>query len=170
MSDRRESSGKVVGFIGTGTMGAPMASCILATGHELVVHDARREAAEPLLDAGARWAASAAEVARQAKLVCTSLPGPAEVEEVVTGAAGLLAGAAPGTIHADLSTISFAAARDLARREADGGVRFLDSPVSGGVFKAATAKRSPRPSRFWKRSASKSSTSVARTAPPRSRS
>jgi 3-hydroxyisobutyrate dehydrogenase-like beta-hydroxyacid dehydrogenase len=127
---------ETVGFVGTGTMGAPMAGCLLRAGLAVVVHDARREAAAALVEAGARWADSPAEVARAARVTCTSLPGPHEVEAVLRGDDGLLAGAGEGAIHVDLSTISFAAARRFAEASAEAGVRYLDAPVSGGVWKA----------------------------------
>jgi 3-hydroxyisobutyrate dehydrogenase len=125
-----------VGFVGTGTMGAPMAQCILSRGHRLVVHDLRRDAATALVDAGASWAETPAEVAGLADVVCTSLPGPAEVEAALTGTNGVLAGMRPRAIHVDLSTVSFAAARRFAELAAERGTRYLDAPVSGGVFKA----------------------------------
>jgi 3-hydroxyisobutyrate dehydrogenase len=128
-------SGKI-GFVGTGTMGAPMAHRILAAGHALVVHDIRREAGADLVAAGALWADSPAAVAAEADIVCTSLPGPAEVEAALTGARGILAGMRAGALHVDLSTVSFAAARRFAALAAGAGTRHLDAPVSGGVFKA----------------------------------
>src|SRR5438445_314180 len=95
-----------VGFIGLGTMGRPMAENVAAAGHELTVNDVRPVAGEPLVARGARWASSPAEAARGAEVVLTSLPGPREVEAVVLGPDGVLAGAGRGTIYADLSTSS----------------------------------------------------------------
>lgn len=126
----------VFGFVGTGTMGRPMARCVLDAGHRVVVHDARREAAAPLVSAGAEWVASPREVAERCPVVLTSLPGPPEVDEVVRGADGLLAGARDGSVHVDLTTVSVAFARRLAGIEAAHGVRYADAPVSGGVFAA----------------------------------
>jgi 3-hydroxyisobutyrate dehydrogenase len=114
-----------------------MAKRLLDAGHALVVHDVRREAAEPLVAAGARWAATPAEVAAQCRVVFTSLPGPPEVDAVATGPNGLLAGARPGDVHADLSTNAFDAVRALAAREAERGVLLVDAPVSGGAHGAA---------------------------------
>ena len=126
-----------IGFIGTGTIGGPMARRLLETGHSLVVHDLREEATLPLLRAGARAAASPREVAARCRLVLTSLPGPAEVEAVAVGEAGLLAGARAGDLHVDLSTSSWAMVRRLAALEAKAGVLLLDAPVSGGAAGAA---------------------------------
>lgn len=122
-----------VGFIGTGHMGNPMARHLIAAGNELVVHDLHEEAAANLLELGAVWAESPAAVARQCTVVFTSLPGPADVEGVATAPDGILAGAAFGLIHVDLSSNSPAAVRRLAAIEAERGVTLLDAPVSGAV-------------------------------------
>jgi len=126
-----------IGFIGVGTIGGPMARRLLERGHALVVHDVRSEALGPLEEAGARTAASPREVAERCRVVLTSLPGPAEVESVVGGEAGILAGAERGDVHVDLSTSSWAMVRRLAALEARAGVELLDAPVSGGVVGAA---------------------------------
>jgi 3-hydroxyisobutyrate dehydrogenase-like beta-hydroxyacid dehydrogenase len=110
-----------------------MAANIVAAGHEVLVHDVRREAAAELEGAGATWAASPAEAAAGVEAVLLSLPTPPIVEEVVTGASGVFAGAAPGTTIIDLSTNSPSVVRDLAAKAAERGLAFLDAPVSGGV-------------------------------------
>jgi 3-hydroxyisobutyrate dehydrogenase-like beta-hydroxyacid dehydrogenase len=125
------------GFIGLGTIGGPMACRLLETGRRLVVHDLRPEAADPLVESGAAAAASPREVAARCRVVLTSLPGPAEVEAVVGGEQGILAGARPGDVHVDLSTSSWAMVRRLARVEAEAGVALVDAPVSGGAAAAA---------------------------------
>jgi 3-hydroxyisobutyrate dehydrogenase len=122
-----------VGFIGTGTIGAPMAKRLLDAGHALVVCDRVEAATASLVADGATRAESARDVAEACRVVFTSLPGPAEVEEVVTGTDGLLAGARAGDVHVDLSTSAFDAVRALAAREAEAGVLLLDAPVSGGA-------------------------------------
>ena len=73
-------------------MGSGMAANLQKAGHELVVHDLRRAAAEPHLAAGAVWADSPRAVAEASEVVFTSLPGPPEVEAVALGDNGLLAG------------------------------------------------------------------------------
>jgi 3-hydroxyisobutyrate dehydrogenase-like beta-hydroxyacid dehydrogenase len=123
-----------VGFIGTGTIGTPMAKRLLDAGHALVVCDRVEAATAPLTAAGAERAGSAREVAAQCRVVFTSLPGPAQVEEVATG---LLEAARPGDVHVDLSTSAFDAVRALAAREAAAGVHLVDAPVSGGAHGAA---------------------------------
>ena len=65
-----------LGFVGTGTMGNPMAHCLLAAGHQLTVYDIRREATTNLCALGARWVDSPCAVAAASEVVFTSLPGP----------------------------------------------------------------------------------------------
>jgi 3-hydroxyisobutyrate dehydrogenase-like beta-hydroxyacid dehydrogenase len=121
-----------IGFIGLGTMGASMASNLQRAGHQLVVHDVRKDAAAPHLAVGAAWAGTAREVGEAAELVFSSLPGPAEVEAVALGEEGLLAGMRPETAYFDLSTNSPTLIRRLHATFAGRGVHLLDSPVSGG--------------------------------------
>jgi 3-hydroxyisobutyrate dehydrogenase-like beta-hydroxyacid dehydrogenase len=121
-----------VGFIGLGTMGASMAANLQNSGHLLIVHDLRRDAAAPHLAAGAQWADSPREVAAAAEVVFASLPGPPEVEAVALGADGLLAGMREGGAFFDLSTNSPTMVRRLHAAFAAQGIHLLDSPVSGG--------------------------------------
>ncbi len=72
-----------LGFIGTGTMGNPMSRCLIDGGHQLTVHDLRREATTNLCEMGAAWADSPRAVAEASEIVFTSLPGPVEMEQVV---------------------------------------------------------------------------------------
>jgi 3-hydroxyisobutyrate dehydrogenase len=122
-----------VGFIGTGNIGNPMARHLIEAGHDVVLNDLRQEAAENLLELGATWAASPAEVAKACRIVFTSLPGPPEVEAVVSADDGILAGAQSGDVHIDLSSNSITTVRRLVEREALQGVHYIDSPVTGGV-------------------------------------
>jgi 3-hydroxyisobutyrate dehydrogenase-like beta-hydroxyacid dehydrogenase len=136
-SEPKASEARQVGFIGTGTIGAPMAKRLLDAGNALVVCDRVDSATAPLVAAGASLAGSPREVAAACRVVFTSLPGPHEVEEVATGKGGLLEGARPGDVHVDLSTSAFDAVRALAAREAAAGVHLVDAPVSGGAMGAA---------------------------------
>ena len=77
-----------VGFIGLGMMGKGMAANLQKAGHDLVVHDLSRAAAEPFLAKGAVWANSPREVGAQSEIVFTSLPVPADVEQVALGPMG----------------------------------------------------------------------------------
>ena len=125
-----------IAFIGLGNMGGPMALNLMKAGHSLVVHDIRKETAEPHLAQGATWAASVRDAAREGELILTSLPGPPEVEAVALGPDGILRAAQPGSIYADLSTNSPTVMRKIHAAFKEKGVHVLDSPVSGGVIGA----------------------------------
>lgn len=129
-----------IGFIGLGTMGASMAANLQKARYELVVSDIRRDAAARHLDAGAEWAATPREVAARCDVVFTSLPGPKEVEAVVFGPDGLLAGAHPGMAYFDLSTNAQALMRRVHAAMAEKGADAFDSPVSGGPKGAETGR------------------------------
>lgn len=122
-----------IGFIGTGNMGNPMARNLIRAGYQLVIHDLRPEAAANLLELGAVWAESPEAVASQVDVLFTSLPGPAEMERVLTGPGGILGGARPGLVYFDLTTNLPATVRRLAPVAAQRGVTLLDAPVSGGA-------------------------------------
>jgi 3-hydroxyisobutyrate dehydrogenase len=129
-----------IGFIGLGNMGGPMALNLIKAGHALTVNDIRRNMAEPHLAAGARWADTPADVARDCELVLTSLPGPKEVEAVCLGGEnGIIHGIRKGTVYADLSTNSPTVIRSLHATFAERGITMLDAPVSGGVPGARNA-------------------------------
>lgn len=126
-----------IGFIGTGNMGKPMAANLIKAGHELVVHDARKQATDELVAQGARWADTPRAVAQATQVTLTSLPGPAEVEQVALGANGILAGAAQGHVYIDMSTSIPSTLRKIAAQAAARGVEVLDAPVTGGGVRAA---------------------------------
>ena len=121
-----------VGFIGLGTMGGSMAFNTIQGGHELVVHDIRRESATRHLEAGATWVDSPREVAEASDIVFTSLPGPTEVEAVFLGDDGILQGMSSGKVYFDLSTSTPNLIRRLHDIALGQGVQVLDAPVSGG--------------------------------------
>jgi len=125
-----------IGFIGLGNMGGSMALNLMKAGHTLVVNDVRKEAAKEHLAGGARWADSAKETAQGNELILTSLPGPADVEAVALGPNGILAGANPGSVYADLSTNSPTVMRKIHAAFKEKGVHVLDAPVSGGAIGA----------------------------------
>jgi 3-hydroxyisobutyrate dehydrogenase len=129
-----------IGFIGLGNMGGPMALNLINAGHTLVVHDIRENMAEPHISGGAKWADTPADVARDAELVLTSLPGPKEVEAVCLGGEnGIIHGIKKGAVYADLSTNSPTVVRRLHGIFAEKGIPMLDAPVSGGVPGARNA-------------------------------
>lgn len=122
-----------IAYIGTGTMGKPMATRLFNAGFDPVIYDAYKVCADSLIEMGARWADTLQDVCEQAKIVLLSLPGPVEVNAVVAGPGGLLEGLAPGSIIVDMSTNSVSMVRELAAKAADKQIAFIDSPVTGGL-------------------------------------
>jgi 3-hydroxyisobutyrate dehydrogenase-like beta-hydroxyacid dehydrogenase len=129
-----------VGFIGLGMMGKGMAANLQKTGHDLVVHDLNRAAAEPFLANGAVWASSPRQVGEAAEVVFTSLPVPADVEAVALGPNGLIEGMRPDSAFFDMSTNSVAMVRKIHAAFAEKNLYMLDSPVSGGPSGAASGR------------------------------
>ncbi|MFC9894850.1 NAD(P)-dependent oxidoreductase [Nocardia sp. NPDC127579] len=130
MSDR-------IGFIGLGSMGAPMAERLLAWPGGLTVSDVRAEAIRPYMDSGAASAFSGAQVAEQCQVVSIVVVDDDQVRTVVTGPDGILQTAKPGTVVAVHSTIGDRTAEQLAAECAVRGVEFVDAPISGGAPGAA---------------------------------
>jgi 3-hydroxyisobutyrate dehydrogenase len=119
-----------VGFIGTGRMGAPMAGNLVAAGYSLVVHDAHPGAARSLVERGAEWAGSPADVAKRAETIITIVPSSREVEAVV----GLmLPELGPRHLLVEMTTADPSSTRRLAKDVTARGAAMIDAPVSGGV-------------------------------------
>jgi len=127
---------KQIGFIGLGLMGRPMAKNLLKAGFQLTVHSRSQGPVSELAALGATPAASPREVAAASEVVITMVPDAPDVEAVATGPEGILAGAKPGLIHVDMSTISPVATRRIAEMERKARVAMLDAPVSGGTVGA----------------------------------
>src|ERR1700742_3157207 len=121
-----------VGFIGLGVMGAPMARNLLAAGFDVVAWNRSAGPLEELAAAGARAADGPGAVAREADVVISIVKDDAAVREVLAGPEGAIAAARPGSLVIDMSTVSPAAARELAEEAAAREGAFLDAPVSGG--------------------------------------
>ena len=128
-----------LGFIGLGVMGRPMALHLIQAGHELSVYARRAEAAQPLVDAGARRLATPAEVAAASEAVFTMVTTGADVEQVALGEDGIVHGAKPGTVVIDMGTIPPGTARRIAAALAAKGIEAIDAPVSGGEVGAQNA-------------------------------
>src|SRR6266852_7270255 len=120
-------------------MGKPMAKHLLAAGHRLLVHNRSRGAVDELVAAGATAAASPAEAARGSSVIITMLPDTPDVERVIAGENGVLAGLQKGAVVIDMSSISPVATERLATLVADKGGSMLDAPVSGGEIGAINA-------------------------------
>jgi len=122
-----------VGFVGLGGMGGPMASNLMKAGYGMVLHNRTREKAEKLAAEGeGEVADTPREVAERCDVVITMLPGPSEVETVVSREGGLFEAMRRNLLVVDMSTSSPTLARELARRAREREASMLDAPVSGG--------------------------------------
>lgn len=121
-----------LGFIGLGLMGKPMAKNLLKAGYPLVVHNRSRSVVQELVSEGAEEGFSPQDVASRVEVIFTNLPDSPDVELVVFGNDGILAGSSPGQIFVDHSTIKPSLARKIAAEFESRGGYALDAPVSGG--------------------------------------
>ena len=123
----------ILGFVGVGRMGGPMASRLLDAGHRLCVYDLSEAATAPLVARGAQLAASPAEVASVASIVIISLPTPDVVKQVVLGGNGGIINGSSVKLVIDLSTTGPTVATEVAAQLAERRIGWVDAPVSGGV-------------------------------------
>ena len=150
-----------VGFIGLGSMGSAMAGRLLAAGFELHVWARRPASANSLVAQGAILCASPVALARSVEMLCTNVTSSADVEELVTGADGLIGGLTAGSLHIDFSTIAPEVARRIARLYAAREIDFVDAPVSGG----SSAAKSGSLAIMWGGCASRAGELAARLKP-----
>ena len=136
MKRTRRSKG-TVGQIGLGIMGGAFARHLLATGFNVVGYDVASAAVRAFTRAGGRAARSCAEVAARTRILITSLPSPAAMEEAYFGKQGIAEGARPGTIVIEASTMTLELKESLRRRLARRRVVLLDCPISGTGAQAA---------------------------------
>lgn len=122
----------ILGFVGVGKMGGPMAMRLLDAGYGLSVYDTSAAAIAPLMARGATVAASPAQVASTAEIVLISLPTPSTVKAVTLGPDGITEGSRV-RIVIDLGTTGPVVAREIAAALARRQITLVDSPVTGGV-------------------------------------
>ena len=120
----------VVGLIGLGNLGNPMALSALEAGYQMVVHSLSKDEATNLIERGARWADSVAEVGATSDVVITVLPTPRHVREIMIGDGGVLAAMKPGSTFIDMSTSSVDVANEIKALAGPRGVSVMDAPVS----------------------------------------
>jgi len=120
----------VVGLIGLGNLGKPMALSLLASGYRMVVNSLQKSEADDLVQRGAVWADSAAEVASQVDVFITVLPGPTQVREIMIGSGGALARMKTGSTFIDMSTSSVVIANEIKAIADPRGVAVMEAPVS----------------------------------------
>jgi 3-hydroxyisobutyrate dehydrogenase len=132
-------NGMRIGWIGTGVMGRAMCGHLMNAGHRLFVHNRTRAKADDLLARGAQWCDTPGKVAQRSEAVFSIVGYPKDVETVILGPDGVLAGAAPGTTIVDMTTSSPQLAARIFEQAKAKGVAALDAPVSGGDVGAREA-------------------------------
>jgi 3-hydroxyisobutyrate dehydrogenase len=125
-----------VGFIGLGHMGGPMCGHVIDAGFEVSAFDLDSAAVQRAASAGARAAESVADCARGAEILVTSLPGPPQVSEVLTGDGGAIAALASGALVIEMSTSSLEVGRVALACARERGVALIDAPVAGQTIGA----------------------------------
>jgi 3-hydroxyisobutyrate dehydrogenase len=121
-------------------LGVHLASSLQRNGFDLTVNDIRKELASDLIAKGAKWADNPKALAQNVDIVITCLPSPAVVQKVMLSDDGVLAGLAKGGVWMEMSTNDRHVIEEIAAIAAQQGVDTLESPVTGGVHKAASGK------------------------------
>lgn len=125
-----------IGFIGLGIMGKPMSKNLLKANYSLIVSDLNQTSVNELVALGAMGATSIKALAAQCDVIITMLPNSPQVRQVVLGEEGVIAGAKPGSVLIDMSSIAPLASQEIAAELAKKNISMLDAPVSGGEPKA----------------------------------
>jgi 3-hydroxyisobutyrate dehydrogenase len=134
-----EAGSTRIGWVGTGVMGGSMCAHLIAAGYAATVNSRTRERAEPLLEQGAAWAQTPAEVAADADVTFTMVGYPADVREVILSEHGVLVTAKPGSVIIDMSTSEPSLAKEIFDTARERGIASVDAPVSGGDVGARNA-------------------------------
>ncbi len=121
-----------LGWIGTGVMGASMCGHLMDAGFRMTVHSRTRSKADGLIERGAVWAESPRAVAEKSDVVFSIVGFPEDVQEVILGEDGVLAGLREGGVVVDMTTSRPSLARDIHAAAAQRGIAAVDAPVSGG--------------------------------------
>lgn len=129
-----------IGFIGTGVMGKSMASHLLKNGYPLHIFTRTKEKATELIEEGAIWEETVADIAQKADVIITMIGTPEDVENVYFSENGLLAHAKSGTFMIDMTTSKPSLAVKIYEHAKEKGIHTLDAPVSGGDVGAKNAK------------------------------
>ena len=131
-----------LGFIGLGVMGSEMVNRLLSKGHSVLGYNRTRSKAEWLVKKGMKWADSPRAVAAGSDVIFSMVTNSAALASITDGPEGILAGLAPGTIFADISTVSPAFSREVAAKVRAKDCDMVDCPVSGSVITLQEGKLS----------------------------
>ena len=121
-----------VGWVGTGVMGASMCGHVLDAGYAVAVTSRTRSKADGLIERGATWMDTPAQVAAASNITCAIVGYPRDVQEVFLGPDGLIAGASEGDVVIDMTTSNPSIAVDIDTAARAAGIGAVDAPVSGG--------------------------------------
>lgn len=132
----------IVGFIGIGVMGKSMAGHLLKAGYRVLVYTRTKAKAEEIIQEGAEWRKTVAEVAVESKVVVTMVGYPSDVEEVYLGGNGILRHAQANSYFIDMTTSMPSLAAHIYEEAKEKGMHALDAPVSGGDIGAREARLS----------------------------
>ena len=130
----------VIGFVGTGVMGKSMAGHLLRAGYQVLAYNRTKARAEELIQMGAVWQDTVAELAARSDLIITIVGYPKDVEEVYLGKDGIINHARTGSYLVDMTTSAPALARKIYAEALAKGMYALDAPVSGGDIGAKEAR------------------------------
>ena len=122
-----------IGFIGMGHMGSHIALRLLASGYSLTVYDRTMEKTQPAVSHGAHVAATPRTVAEQSDVIMSSVTDDVALQAVMFGPEGILAGARPGTIAIEMSTVSPTASPHVYEAAKEHGLQMIDADVLGSV-------------------------------------
>jgi 3-hydroxyisobutyrate dehydrogenase len=121
-----------VGWIGTGVMGSRMCRHIIDAGYNVYIHNRTHSKAKLLLEEGAQWCDSPAEVARESNYIVTIVGYPSDVKDVILGDSGIIENAQSGSYIIDMTTSTPSLAENIHAIASKEGMYALDAPVSGG--------------------------------------
>ena len=120
----------IVGLIGLGNLGRPMALSLLDSGYDLVVNSLNKSESDDLVKRGATWADDAEKVASRVDVLITVLPGPTQVRDIMIGSGGALSRMKSGSTFIDMSTSTVVVADEIRALAEPRGVAVMDAPVS----------------------------------------
>ena len=120
-----------IGFIGLGIMGHSMAMNLIKNNYDLTVYNRTKSKADALIKAGAKWAETPAEAAKDADILFTMLGDPKAVRETALGESGFLSSLKKNSLWVDCSTVNPSFSKEMNRKAKENGISFMDAPVSG---------------------------------------
>ncbi len=129
-----------IGWIGTGVMGRPMCSHLIEAGYHVSLYTRTKERAAELIEKGAAWCDTSAEVAGESDIVFSMVGYPKDVQEVILGEKGVLSQSPKCSVIVDMTTSEPMLAKEIYARAREKGISSLDAPVSGGDIGAREAK------------------------------